>query len=144
MACTERARPDPSPIRRGTVAAVRGSVVDVRFEDHLPEIASILRKGPGSDVVIEVMTQMDPCPVDRLPDPEGVEWRTIHRAPPPLAARSTKSEAFETGIKAIDVLVPLERGGKAGLFGGAGVGKKVLLIEMIHNMLGHRHGVSIS
>jgi len=40
--------------------------------------------------------------------------------------------------------VPLERGGKAGLFGGAGVGKTVLLIEMIHNMLGHRHGVSIS
>jgi len=44
---------------------------------------------------------------------------------------------FETGIKVIDVLVPLERGGKAGLFGGAGVGKTVLLTEMIHNMIGH-------
>ena len=50
--------------------------------------------------------------------------------------RSTKSEIFETGIKVIDVLMPLERGGKAGLFGGAGVGKTVLLTEMIHNMAG--------
>ena len=57
--------------------------------------------------------------------------------------RSTKSEVFETGIKVIDVLVPLERGGKAGLFGGAGVGKTVLLTEMIHNMIGHQEGVSI-
>ena len=52
-------------------------------------------------------------------------------------------EVFETGIKVIDVLVPLERGGKAGLFGGAGVGKTVLLTEMIHNMIGHHEGVSI-
>ena len=67
----------------------------------------------------------------------------MHRMPPSLAERSTKSEIFETGIKAIDVLVPLERGGKAGLFGGAGVGKTVLLTEMIHNVVGHQHGVSI-
>ena len=50
---------------------------------------------------------------------------------------------FETGIKVIDVLVPLERGGKAGLFGGAGVGKTVLLTEIIHNMVGHEQGVSM-
>jgi len=81
--------------------------------------------------------------IDRMPAPQNVEWRTIHRAPPPLSERSTKSEIFETGIKAIDVLVPLERGGKAGLFGGAGVGKTVLLTEMIHNMIGHQHGMSI-
>jgi len=67
----------------------------------------------------------------------------VHRAPPSLAQRSTKSEIFETGIKVIDVLAPLERGGKAGLFGGAGVGKTVLLTEMIHNMIGHHDGVSI-
>src|SRR6266540_1422498 len=72
-----------------------------------------------------------------------VEWQSIHRAPPPLTSRVTKSEIFETGIKVIDVLVPLERGGKAGLFGGAGVGKTVLLTEMIHNMVGRHHGVSI-
>ena len=72
-----------------------------------------------------------------------VQWRSVHRAPPPLSERSTKSEIFETGIKIIDVLVPLERGGKAGLFGGAGVGKTVLLTEMIHNMVGHQKGVSM-
>ena len=81
--------------------------------------------------------------IDNLPQPKDVELRSIHRDPPPLSARSTKSEIFETGIKAIDVLVPLERGGKGGMFGGAGVGKTVLLTEMIHNMLGHQHGVSI-
>jgi F-type H+/Na+-transporting ATPase subunit beta len=81
--------------------------------------------------------------IDRGAALSGVEWRSVHRDPPPLARRSTKSEIFETGIKVIDVLVPLERGGKAGLFGGAGVGKTVLLTEMIHNMIGHQEGVSI-
>jgi F-type H+-transporting ATPase subunit beta len=81
-------------------------------------------------------------PIDRG-DPVGGERRSVHRAPPSLAQRSTQSEVFETGIKAIDVLIPLERGGKAGLFGGAGVGKTVLLTEMIHNMVGHHEGVSI-
>lgn len=80
--------------------------------------------------------------IDRLPAP-AVEWRSVHRAPPALAHRSTRSEVFETGIKLIDVLMPLERGGKAGLFGGAGVGKTVLLTEMIHNMVGQHEGVSI-
>jgi F0F1-type ATP synthase alpha subunit len=59
--------------------------------------------------------------IDRQEKVTEVEWRSVHH-PPPLARRSTKSELFETGIKVIDVLVPLERGGKAGLFGGAGVG----------------------
>jgi F-type H+-transporting ATPase subunit beta len=81
--------------------------------------------------------------IDREPALAEAQWRSVHRAPPPLARRSTKSELFETGIKVIDVLVPLERGGKAGLFGGAGVGKTVLLTEMIHNMIGHQEGVSI-
>jgi F-type H+-transporting ATPase subunit beta len=81
--------------------------------------------------------------IDRQPAPADVQWRSVHRAPPPLARRSTKSELFETGIKVIDVLMPLERGGKAGLFGGAGVGKTVLLTEMIHNMVGQQEGVSI-
>ena len=81
--------------------------------------------------------------IDGGPALSDVVWRSVHRTPPPLAQRSTQSEIFETGIKAIDVLVPLERGGKAGLFGGAGVGKTVLLTEMIHNMVGHHDGVSI-
>ncbi|MDP4209099.1 MAG: F0F1 ATP synthase subunit beta [Bacteroidota bacterium] len=81
--------------------------------------------------------------IDRLGPITDAQWRSIHQDPPPLGRRSTKSEIFETGIKLIDVLVPLERGGKAGLFGGAGVGKTVLLTEMIHNMIGHHEGVSI-
>jgi len=81
--------------------------------------------------------------IDREPALPEMEWRSVHKAPPPLAERSTQSEIFETGIKVIDVLVPLERGGKAGLFGGAGVGKTVLLTEMIHNMISHQQGVSI-
>lgn len=82
-------------------------------------------------------------PIDGKGELADVEWQPIHRAPPPLIRRSTQSEIFETGIKVIDVLVPLERGGKAGLFGGAGVGKTVLLTEMIHNMVGRHHGVSL-
>lgn len=81
--------------------------------------------------------------IDHLPPLTNMEMRNVHQAPPPLNKRSTKSEIFETGIKAIDVLVPLERGGKAGLFGGAGVGKTVLLTEMIHNMIGYHKGVSM-
>ena len=81
--------------------------------------------------------------IDHLPPLQKGERRNIHQQPPPLSDRSVKSEIFETGIKAIDVLVPLERGGKAGLFGGAGVGKTVLLTEMIHNMVGHNKGVSM-
>ena len=171
----------------GVVVSVRGSVVDIRFDDHLPPIYSVLRAGAERRMVIEVQAQRDAhhvrgialtptqglargmavedtggplkAPVgkgvlsrmfdvfgnaiDRGTALSDVQWRSVHRAPPPLARRSTKSEIFETGIKVIDVLVPLERGGKAGLFGGAGVGKTVLLTEMIHNMIGHHQGVSI-
>jgi F-type H+-transporting ATPase subunit beta len=74
---------------------------------------------------------------------EGGEWRSIHQLPVALARQSTRSEIFETGIKAIDVLAPLERGGRAGLFGGAGVGKTVLITEMIHNVVGRHEGVSL-
>src|SRR5471032_425696 len=177
---------DTSTANLGKIVAVRGSVVDIRFDNILPSINTLLHSENGR-IVIEVLAQSDArhvrgialtptqglargmsvqdtgaplkAPVgkgilSRMFDVFGqtidsdaplsdVEWRSVHRAPPPLARRSTRSEIFETGIKAIDVLVPLERGGKAGLFGGAGVGKTVLLTEMIHNMIGHQQGVSI-
>src|SRR5580704_9989779 len=177
----------PPPSNLGVTVSVRGSVVDVRFDGHLPPIYSVLRVGADKQIVIEVLAQRDArhvrgialtptqglargmnvedtggplkVPVgkailsrmfdvfghtiDREAALTDVQWRSVHRAPPPLARRSSKSEVFETGIKVIDVLVPLERGGKAGLFGGAGVGKTVLLTEMIHNMIGHHEGVSI-
>ena len=82
--------------------------------------------------------------IDGVPPPaeHGMAQRCIRRRRR-WSRRSTKSEIFETGIKAIDLLAPLERGGKAGLFGGAGVGKTVLLTEMIHNMVGQQQGVSL-
>ena len=69
--------------------------------------------------------------------------RPIYKKPIPLSERSSKIGIFETGIKVIDVLAPLERGEKAGLFGGAGVGKTVLIMEMIHNMAVGYQGVSL-
>jgi F-type H+-transporting ATPase subunit beta len=94
-------------------------------------------KAPVGKGILSRMFDVFGNAIDREAEVSDVQWRTVHRAPP-LARRSTKSEVFETGIKVIDVLVPLERGGKAGLFGGAGVGKTVLLTEMIHNMIGHQ------
>ncbi|MFW5748900.1 MAG: F0F1 ATP synthase subunit beta, partial [Chloroflexota bacterium] len=82
--------------------------------------------------------------IDRKGAVEGIkERRSIHQPTKPLNEQATRSEIFETGIKAIDVLAPLERGGKAGLFGGAGVGKTVLITEMINNMVGKHEGVSV-
>ena len=82
-------------------------------------------------------------PIDKMPLPEGLEKRPIHQEPVPLSRQATKAEIFTSGVKIIDVLSPLELGGKAGLFGGAGVGKTVLIMEMIHNMAGKHEGVSV-
>ena len=82
-------------------------------------------------------------PIDRREPPETEARMPIHRAPLPLARRVTSREIFASGIKAIDLLAPLERGGKAGLFGGAGVGKTVVITEMIHNMVEAYEGVSL-
>ena len=82
-------------------------------------------------------------PIDRKGGIEGVERRSIHRTAVRLGDRTTTSEMLPTGIKAIDLLAPLERGEKAGLLGGAGVGKTVLIMEMIHNMVARHEGVSI-
>lgn len=71
------------------------------------------------------------------------EYRSIHQPAIPISAQHPGSEVLETGIKAIDLLSPLERGGKAGLFGGAGVGKTVLIMELIHNMIEGQEGLSL-
>ena len=174
-------------INNGKIISVRGSVVEIFFENDLPSIYTVLHTGKDKEVSVEVLTQLDDqrvrCialnptqglargmlvetdgkeltvpvgknimgrmfdvfgnTIDKGEPLKNMEQRNIHQAPPSLAKRSTKSEVFVTGIKAIDVLMPLERGGKAGLFGGAGVGKTVLLTEMIHNMVGHNKGVSM-
>jgi len=171
----------------GIVIAVRGSVVDVYFPGRLPPLLNILRAGGAGDMIIEVVTHLDPKtirgialtstdglaqgskvrdtghplrvpvgkrltgrmfnvfgePVDEGEAVSGGEWRSIHQEPVPLDRQSTASEIFMTGIKSIDVLSPLELGGKAGLFGGAGVGKTVLIMEMINNMVSGHEGVSL-
>ncbi|GAF92986.1 unnamed protein product, partial [marine sediment metagenome] len=81
--------------------------------------------------------------VDRKDPVTGGEWRDIRQPLVPLTQQTTHLEIFQSGIKAIDVLAPLERGGKAGLFGGAGVGKTVLVMELIHNVAGRYEGTSV-
>jgi F-type H+-transporting ATPase subunit beta len=68
---------------------------------------------------------------------------SIHRDPPPLVEQSTKTEMFETGIKVVDLLAPYAKGGKVGLFGGAGVGKTVIIMELIHNVAHAHSGYSV-
>lgn len=172
---------------RGTVLSVRGSVVDARFSGGLPEFHSELRAGADREIVIEVVSHVDPETVRgvalsptaglargtpiynlghtlRVPvgermlgrvvnvfgdsidageDLRGGDWRPLYGQPVPLAEQGATSEIFVTGIKAIDLLTPLERGGKAGLFGGAGVGKTVLITELIHNVAGRHRGVTV-
>ena len=172
---------------KGSVVVVRGSVVDIRFEENLPSINTVVKTGKNLEIILEVQMQLDskhvrcmaltptqglargmkavstyePLKVPVGPEilghifdvfgntldnfvlPKTMERRSIHNEPPSLTQRSTTSQVFETGIKAIDVLLPLERGGKAGLFGGAGVGKTVLLTELIHNMVKNHQGVSM-
>ena len=82
-------------------------------------------------------------PIDGLDSLSDSNKRPLHGVPIPLSDRATTTEIFLTGIKAIDILAPLEKGGKAGLFGGAGVGKTVLITELIHNVVSRYKGVSI-
>ncbi len=171
----------------GRVIAVRGSVVDVVFEESIPPVTGLLYTGENREVIIEVSDHLDGhtvrCialnptaglgrgdeatgtdapievpvgdgllgrmfnlfgePIDNNPQSIVAKKRSIHQRPIPLAQRVTSEEVFLTGIKVIDLLVPLERGGKAGLFGGAGVGKTVVITELINNMVGKHSGVSI-
>ncbi len=82
-------------------------------------------------------------PVDHLGPIEAKKKYPIHRPPPSLDQQSTKLEMFETGIKVIDLLQPFLKGGKIGLFGGAGVGKTVIIMELIHNVAMKHGGYSV-
>src|SRR5437762_153172 len=82
-------------------------------------------------------------PIDEKPAPEDAERWPIHRDPPAFRDLSPTTEIFETGIKVIDLIAPFVRGGKVGLFGGAGVGKTVIIQELIHNVAQAHEGVSV-
>ena len=112
---------------RGAAVRDTGHTLEVPVGRHL--------LGRMLDVFGNTIDHGDDLPPGRL--------RSIHRESPSLIERPPRSDVFETGIKAIDLLAPLERGGKAGLFGGAGVGKTVLITELIHNVVGAHDGVSL-
>ena len=82
-------------------------------------------------------------PIDNKPAPTDVSYEPIHRAAPEFAEQSTETELLETGIKVVDLLCPYQKGGKIGLFGGAGVGKTVLIQELIRNIATEHGGYSV-
>lgn len=82
-------------------------------------------------------------PIDGLPAPAKAQRSPIHREAPPFTEQSVKAEVFETGIKVIDLIAPFVKGGKVGLFGGAGVGKTVVITELIRNIAAEHGGYSV-
>ena len=82
-------------------------------------------------------------PIDNIPAPENVSYEPIHRPAPAFSEQSTTQELLETGIKVVDLLCPYQKGGKIGLFGGAGVGKTVLIQELIRNIATEHGGYSV-
>ena len=151
------------PIRRRLIAGDQGNVIIEVLTHENDEIArgialtpvqGLARGDPvidsGGELTIPVgrsllgrMLNVFGDPIDDREALQDIEWRSINQPPLPLARRTVSAEIFQTGIKVIDLLAPLERGGKAGLFGGAGVGKTVLITELIHNIAGHYEGVSL-
>jgi len=82
-------------------------------------------------------------PIDHMPPPQGADRMPIHRLPPPFEEQGIVAEIFETGFKVVDLICPYPRGGKVGMFGGAGVGKTVLLMELIRNIAAEHGGTSV-
>ncbi len=135
-----RAHLDDHQVRGVALTPTRGLQRGAVLED----LGHPLRVPVGPATLGRVLSVLGE-PLDGGPPlPEGqVEWRPVQHTPLPLTAYSTRQSIFHTGIKVIDLLCPLESGGKAGLFGGAGVGKTVLIMELIHNVVGDHHGVSV-
>ncbi|MCI8614901.1 F0F1 ATP synthase subunit beta [Parablautia intestinalis] len=112
---------------RGMEAIATGSPISVPVgENTLGRIFNVLGK-----------------PIDNKPAPEGVTFEPIHRPAPEFVEQSTQQELLETGIKVVDLLCPYQKGGKIGLFGGAGVGKTVLIQELIRNIATEHGGYSV-
>ena len=172
----------------GKITQVIGAVVDVQFDDHLPEILNALNTDNGGKrLVLEVAQHlgegtvrtiaMDATeglvrgqqvtdtggpimvpvgtatlgrilnvvgePVDEGGPVNADEFRSIHQPAPEFSEQATESEILVTGIKVVDLLAPYSKGGKIGLFGGAGVGKTVLIMELINNIAKVHSGYSV-
>lgn len=98
---------------------------------------------PVGDKTLGRMFNVIGEPIDNISQPDSVEKWPIHRKSPDYFELSTTTEILETGIKAIDLLCPYLKGGKIGLFGGAGVGKTVLIMELIRNIASEHGGYSV-
>ena len=173
---------------KGKITQVMGAVVDVQFDNHLPEILNALEtKNDGQKLILEVAQHLgentvrtiamdsseglvrgaivedagapisvpvgNPTlgrilnvvgePVDEQGPIKAKELRPIHQPAPEFSEQSTDTELLTTGIKVIDLLAPYSKGGKVGLFGGAGVGKTVLIMELINNIAKVHSGFSV-
>ncbi|BCD46635.1 F0F1 ATP synthase subunit beta [Helicobacter suis] len=114
-------------LTRGQKVMARGKMIEVPVGEEV--------LGRIFNVVGDVIDNQEPLK-------EPIKW-PIHRAAPSFEQQSTKTEMFETGIKVIDLLAPYSKGGKVGLFGGAGVGKTVIIMELIHNVAYKHSGYSV-
>ena len=129
---------DPTRVRGIALTPTRGLARGARIVDTGGPLTA-----PVGRSLLGRMFDLFGDPIDGGGDVGPAARRSVHQAPIALADRISGREVFATGIKAIDILVPLARGGKAGLFGGAGVGKTVLITELIHNVARQHGGVSI-
>lgn len=172
----------------GVIKSIRGSVIEVVFEDKIPGINNKLISGENQEIIMEVSAYVNDTTIkaialtftsglsrgdkvidtgehikvpvgkvvlgkmfdvfgNRLDSDEPLDkdviYKSIHQTPVPFSERVPSDEIFLTGIKMIDLLTPLAKGGKAGLFGGAGVGKTVLITELINNTAKKTKGYSI-
>lgn len=100
-------------------------------------------KVPVGDGILGRILNVLGEPVDNMGDVRAENYVPIHKPSPTLTEQNTNVEILETGIKVIDLLIPYQKGGKIGLFGGAGVGKTVLIMELIHNIAHEHSGVSV-
>ncbi|MBT4857327.1 F0F1 ATP synthase subunit beta [Candidatus Uhrbacteria bacterium] len=175
-------------MKNGKISQIIGAVVDVRFEQDVPDVKTALQiKHGDSTLVLEVAQQLGggvvraiamsstdglqrgldvvntgapiKVPVgpetlgrmfnvtgdviDGKPDLKNKNLQPIHRDAPEFVDQSTEVEVFETGVKVLDLICPILKGGKTGLFGGAGVGKTVLIQELIHNLAKEHGGYSV-
>lgn len=116
--------------------------------DGLVRGSEVIDKGkpicvPVGEAVLGRLFNLVGEPIDEKGELKAKEWWPIHRTPPGFTAQETKTEVFETGIKVIDLIAPFVKGGKVGLFGGAGVGKTVIVMELIHNIAKMHGGYSV-
>ncbi|SHO67464.1 F-type H+-transporting ATPase subunit beta [Pseudoxanthobacter soli DSM 19599] len=130
---------DPATVRAIALQATAG----LRRGDAVRAIGGPVQVPVGEAVLGRLLDVTGRIGDRRGPLPADVPRRPIHRAPPPFAEQSGTSEIFATGIKVIDLLAPLAQGGKAAMFGGAGVGKTVLVMELIQAMVRSYQGISV-